>query len=295
MKATLGFIACLTFSVAAWSQQTVTEFDWKDFVLTGPPREVVPIVRQGRVVLRIENTNDGPFQTSVFTFAKPKISAAMYAVQGEIRYDAVQGDGFLEMWSHFPPVKPGLPEGEYFSRTMGESGEMGKIRGTSDWRPFSLPFDSTGGSGPPTKLQINLILGGRGTVYLGPLKLVQYPAATTASNGGSGNAWWSNHMAGLVGGWGGIILGCMGGLIGTLCGMGKGRGFVVALIKMQIGLGILLVVAGIVAFVRHQPYAVWYPLLLPAIVLLAVYSRSLSIVDKRYQEQELRRMQSLDA
>jgi hypothetical protein len=293
MKPMPSFIALLAFAVPAWSQQIVTEFKWDD--PAGLPHGTTPIMRDGRAALKIENTNDSPLQLSLLTVAKPKIAAQMYAVQGEVRYDAVQGEGFLEMWSYFPPVKPGLPEGEYFSRTLGESGEMGKISGTSDWRPFSLPFDSAGASGPPTRLQINLILRGRGTVYIGPVKLVQYSGAKTAVHGGSANVWWSNQTGALVGGWGGGIIGCLGGLIGVLCSMGKGRGFVLALLRTLTGLGLVLGVAGIAALAQHQPYAVYYPLLLSAVILLAVCPGLLSTVGRRFQERELRRMQSLDA
>jgi hypothetical protein len=295
MKPILGLITYMTFCTAAWSQQTLTEFKWNDLAQATLLHEAVPILLDGRSALKIENTNDTPLQLSLLTIAKPKISAQMYAVQGEVRYTGVHGDGFLEMWNYFPPVKPGLPEGEYFSRTLGESGEMGKISGTSDWRPFSLPFDSTGASGSPTRLQINLVLGGRGMVYLGPVKLVQYPGAKSAFHGGSANAWWSDNTAGLVDGLGGGIIGCLGGLIGVLCSMGKGRGFVIALLRILTGLGIILGVAGITALFQHQPYAVYYPLLLTAVLLLALCPGLLSTAGRRYQERELRRMQSLDA
>ena len=295
MKSTLCFIACLTFSAAAWGEQTAAEFKWSDAALTGLPHQAAPFSLDGREALKIVNTNDTPLQLSLLTIIKPQISAQRYAVQGEIRYDTVQGEGFLEMWSYFPPVQPGLPEGEYFSRTLGDSGEMGKIRGTSDWRPFALPFDSTGTSGSPTRLQINLVLAGRGTVYLGPIKLVQYPVAKAWFYGNTAHPWWSNRASGWVGSLGGVFFGCLGGLIGVLGGRGKARGLVIALCRIQIGLGILFGVAGLAAIARHQPYAVWYPLLLLAIGLVAVYLPTLSTIGRRYQEQELRRMQALDA
>jgi hypothetical protein len=113
--------------------------------------------------------------------------------------------------------------------------------------------------------------------------------------GRTDHPWWSNRAAGLVGGWGGGIIGCLGGLIGVLCGRGKGRDWVIALMKTQIGLGILFGVTGVVALAQHQPYAVWYPLLLGGFLLVTLYSFSLSTVGRRYQELELRRMQALDA
>jgi hypothetical protein len=295
MKPILVFFALLTFSATAGSRQTVTEFNWKDPAQTGLPRGTAPVLLDGRAALKIENTNVAPLQLSLLTIAKPKISAQMYAVQGEVRYDAVQGDGYLEMWNYFPPVKPGLPEGQYFSRTLGDSGEMGKISGTSDWRPFSLPFDSAGASGPPTELQINLILRGRGTVYLGPIKLVQYPVAKSFFYGNTAHPWWS-HRAYL---WvmilgSGIFIG-FNLLIVALSVKGKGRGFVFALLRLLIGLGILLGATTIVAFAQQQPFWVWFPLLLEAFLLITIFGAWLFTVGRIYQELELRRMQALDA
>src|SRR5207249_3122263 len=125
-------------------------------------------------VLKTENTNDAPLQLTIFKIEKPSIQSATYAVLGEIKYDNVQGSGYLEMWNYFPPLAPGLPEGQYFSRTLGMdgSGPMSRISGTSSWRPFSLPFDRTETTNLPTRLEINIFLPGRGVVWLGPPRLM---------------------------------------------------------------------------------------------------------------------------
>lgn len=114
--------------------------------------------------------------------------------------------------------------------------------------------------------------------------------------GGEGvHPWWSDRSAGLVGGWGGAIFGCLGGLIGTLNSLGKGRAFIIAVMKVQVALGAACAVAGIVAVAQHQPYGVYYPLLLLGILLTTINASLLPTVRKRFQELELRRMQSLDA
>ena len=127
----------------------------------------------GRVAARIMNTTNAPLQKLVLKVEKPSVTAKRYAVSGEIKYEGVQGAGYLEMWSVFP-------NGRYFSRTLGApgSGAMAQITGSSDWREFSLPFDSTGASGPPTQIEVNISLPSRGTVFIGPLKLVQIDAQT---------------------------------------------------------------------------------------------------------------------
>jgi len=359
MKTILGFIGFLTFSAAAWSQQTVAEFKWNDVAQAAVSNESVasayqslserfsalrlerqrllttytngallqeiqapldiclaqtstveaaikevkkrypnaiaflrgeatPVMVDGREALKIENTNDTPLplQLTLLTIANPKISAPKYAVQGEFRYDAAPlSASVLEMLSYFQPAQEGLPADQPIGPMM------------SSWSPYSLTFDSAaaGESGPPARLEIKIFLAARSTVYLSPIKLVQYPAGKIWFYGSTAHLWWSNRTAGLVGGCGGAIIGCLGGLIGVLCGKGKGRGFVIGLLRIQIGLGVLLGVAGIAAFALHQPYAVWYPLLLPSIILVTLCWTGLSTISKRYQEHELRRMQALDA
>ena len=159
---------------SARSARTIVEFDWQKLDEAGRLLVGTRLNMDGRTVLKIENTNDAPLQLTLFKMENPPIQSAAYAVLGEIKYDNVQGSGYLEMWNYFPPVSPGLPEGQYFSRTLGEagSGPMGRISGTASWRPFALPFDRTGLTNLPTRLEINIFLPGRGVVWLGPPRLM---------------------------------------------------------------------------------------------------------------------------
>jgi hypothetical protein len=156
--------------------QIIAAFDWQKLKETGRLLGGTPIKMDDRTVLKIENTNDAPLQLSLFKIEKPPIQSATYAVSGEIKYDNVQGTGYLEMQNFFLPSAPGLPEAPYFSRMLGEagSGPMGRISGTSSWRWFSLPFDRSGTTDSPTRLEINIFLPGRGTVYLAAPRLMQF-------------------------------------------------------------------------------------------------------------------------
>lgn len=295
MKFILSLAALLLIAPTVWGQQTLVKYDWRDLAQRGLLHGAAPILIDGREALKIENTNDTPLQLTLLNITNPPIKALLYALTGEVRYDSVHGDGFLEMWNYFPPEKPGLPEGEYFSRTLGESGDMGKISGTSDWRRFELPFDRAGTSKPPVRLQVNLILRGRGTVYLSPVKLVEFPGAKSSAWAAPGNAWWSDQMGGWWGGIGGSFIGCLGGLCGLLAGQGKARGFVTALLAILTGLGAALGITGITAIALHQSYAVWYPLILTSVVLLIICPVVWHQIRRRYEAMELRRMESIDA
>lgn len=157
------------------SEHVLLEFDWTNMVTTGKLLGGVPVQMEGCAVLKIENTNSSPLQLTLFKIEKPPITSLGYAIEGEIRYENIAGNGYLEMWNYFPSLKPGLHEGPFFTRTLAEdgSGPMSKIAGTSDWRAFSLPFDRTGQTNPPTRLEFNIFLPGRGIVFLRRTRLTQ--------------------------------------------------------------------------------------------------------------------------
>jgi hypothetical protein len=216
----------------------------------------------------------------------PPITRSRYALVGQVSYEGVEGQGFLEMWSAFPNG------GRYFSRTLAGSGPMQGVHGSSPWREVVLPFFNEEGAPPPTTLTVNLVLPGRGTVRLGPLRLVQYPSGADplAARG----AWWSSSTAGIIGGLAGSVLGCAGALIGVLAQKGRARGLALGTLKALMLVGALGAGLGVVAVVRSQPYAVVYPLLLVGSLCLVLPLALLPGVRRRYEDLELRRMQARD-
>jgi hypothetical protein len=219
-------------------------------------------------------------------WSPPKIPQSSYVLRGRVKYESVQGIGYLELLNQFPS------RGSYFTRTLGQGGPMGQLTGTSDWRDVILPFYA-GDAGQPEKLVLNLSLAGPGIVELTDLELWS-PADELPTTLIAG-AWWSDRMGGLVGGLGGAFLGVfLGGCLAPLTAMGRARGFVLASL---LAIGVLctgLLILGVLACAIGQPYGVYYPLLLLGglgAVLSAVGFRQSQL---RYHEWELRRMTSLD-
>ena len=125
-----------------------------------------------QLVLKVVRDTSKPQLIPLVTVKEPKIKEKAYILRGKVRMEGVVGDGYLEMWNHFPEPKPGA----YFSRTMAETGPMGKFRGTAPWREFTLPFMINDNSFPaPNKLQINVYLPEKGTVWLSDLTLDEMP------------------------------------------------------------------------------------------------------------------------
>jgi hypothetical protein len=289
MKTILFLISAFIFTAAATGadEQVISTFSWKELAdagkltagtLTGAPDNA----------LKVENRGPGAMSATVLAVVQPKITTDFYAVTGEVRYDNVEGEGFLEMWSHFGETAA------YFSRTLGVAGPMAKLTGTSDWRAFTLPFNAKGASSRPSKLVVNVQLPGKGSVVLRNLKLVQstsFDRAATTQNG----AWWSDPTAGIVGGVGGALIGCLGALIEWLAVRGKAQRFVVNAVRVLIGGGVAFALSGLVAVALRQPYGVWYALLLLGVLVVVIFPFRLRRYQDRYREFELRRITSMDA
>ena len=55
----------------------------------------------------------------------PGITLPVYALKGMVRYDDVEGDGFLQLDSHFGD------KGTFFSKSLAPVGPLGKLSGSS--------------------------------------------------------------------------------------------------------------------------------------------------------------------
>lgn len=279
-----------------YAQQTLRELDWQKLAASGELLGGTPVTVEGKSALKIVNTNETGLQLQLLRITNPPISKTLYAITGEIKYEGVKGDGFIEMWNCFPPDKRGAFENKYFSRTLGESGDMGKITGTSNWRTFMLPFDRTGSKAKPTRLEINVVLPAQGTVYIGPIKLVEYKGDLGfQKQEGPADAWWSYQTTRRIGTSEGFVLGGLGGLVAWLASKGRCRRFVVRTSYALIGVGILLIIGGLLALATHQPSAIWFVMLLPGVLLVAIIPPRLKQFRKGYEDLELRRMASMDA
>src|SRR6266481_2517243 len=120
MKTILLLTTAIIFTAARADEQVISTFSWKELAdagkltagtLTGAPDNA----------LKVENRGPGAMSATVLTIMQRKITTDFYAVIGEVRYDNVEGDGFLEMWSHFGETAA------YFSRTLGVAGPMAKL------------------------------------------------------------------------------------------------------------------------------------------------------------------------
>lgn len=127
----------------------------------------------------------GPGQTLVLTIDKPAIQGAHYALKGQVAYDGVEGDGYLELLNYFDGNRI------YFTRSKSASGPMGVLHGSSKGRAFELPFDATAPDGKtlhPTRLELKVVLPKGGKVRVTSVELVELADRSGAKTSGS-RAW----------------------------------------------------------------------------------------------------------
>jgi multidrug transporter EmrE-like cation transporter len=96
----------------------------------------------------------------------------------------------------------------------------------------------------------------------------------------------------------GTLLGVAGGLWGSLSGMlvprGKGRLLIVGGAAVFLVLSLGLLVAGIVALSKGQPYGIWYGLGFPGLLGTVLFAIFLPMSRTLYVQAEQRKIQARD-
>ncbi len=245
-------------------------------------------------IIEVNVSGSGNDTVTVFSLDNPKIAETEYALTGQISYHNITTPGFLEMLNHFP-------QGQFFTRALSPEGPLGLIQASSPWRTFTLPFTTNKDIKAPSKIELNLSLPGGGTIYLKSISLVEHTTgakalvAPLASGTGDGPVWWSDRTAGWLGAMSGVFIGFAGALIGICSSKGRAKRLVQGIMFLTLGLGLMMVVMGIVAVIREQPYVVYYPLLLGGGIITVVFGALVKTIQKRYLDLELRKMSAVDA
>jgi hypothetical protein len=274
-------VAISTGGAAAAGTRDETKIDWSKEPVEGA-RVVPGTAPGGGPALRVDASPSG-LAVRLATIDRPSVEREGYVVTGQVRYQGVQGRGYLEMWSVFADGS------RYFSRTLAEKGPLAALSGTSGWRSFGLPF-YLDGAGPPSSLEINLVLPGAGTVWLGPMGLRDLDAAPRSPRG-----WWTDRTAGVFGGVLGSLIGVLGATIGSLAARGRARRFAIGSLWTVAALGAVLLVVAVAALVSSQPWVVWYSAALTGGLCLVLGLATMGVVRRRYAEAELRKMKAADA
>lgn len=288
MKNLFVSLSLLLLSFSLQAEELVRTVSFSEAVESG-------VLRAGDLAdgetLTVKAMPDKQFQ-ALIELADPGVGLPVYALKGMVRYENVEGDGFLQLDSHFGA------KGTFFTKSLAPAGLLGKLSGSSNWRPFVLPFytnsgDQADGTSPvPEKLSLGLFLPGSGTVSIRGVGLYQYAAGEDPLQ--SAGQWISNRNATLLGAIGGSLLGVWGAVIGVFSTRGKARHFVLGSAKILLLIGIASIGIGLAALAAAQPYAVYSPFLLIGILLVALMATLRRTLSMHYERLELKRMQSMD-
>lgn len=172
----------------------VRTIEWKTETL--PPGAVAQPAGgpDGAGFVTVSVAGISPAASPLWTANAPGIHAKCYALLGKVRYRDVAGAGYFNLWNEFGGQEPTSPRNSYFSRTLAETGPLAKLTGSSDWRPLMIPFDASQAKAPPTRLELGLVLAGKGTVDVSDLQLVEFADAgamwgALGTAGGGGGGW----------------------------------------------------------------------------------------------------------
>jgi len=96
----------------------------------------------------------------------------------------------------------------------------------------------------------------------------------------------------------GTLLGTLGGLwgalVGTLAPRGKAKSLVLGSLGLMLAACAVMLTLGVLALLKHQPYGVWYGLMLPGVIGLVVLGSLTPVALTRYREADTRKMQARD-
>ncbi len=241
-------------------------------------------------VLKITNPAKEPLRLEVLTINAPAVTRDFYALRGQVRYENVTGDGYLEMWNTFPGHR------NYFSRTLGQipSDPMAKLSGTSDWRPVLLPFNAAGSGAHPEKLTINIVLPGPGTVYLSAFQFLQYDPKSIG--GGGGKTGWAapaNLFNALVA-MSTLLAGAMAFFMWRARHQ-RNRTLVLAGAWSLTALGAVGLMVGLLGWMAGWSTALSLMLFIGGLVIAGAFALGALSFQRAYRSAEWRRMTALDA
>jgi hypothetical protein len=119
------------------------------------------IKAEGSSSIRI--TTKWPTTVFLEEVSGPKVENAKLMYSAKVKAQLKPGGtAFLELWAH-------VGGGQYFSRGMNDA-----VSGTMDWKTIQTPFMFRKGQ-TPDKLTLNLVINGKGTVWVDDIVLSAQP------------------------------------------------------------------------------------------------------------------------
>ena len=135
--------------------ETIRLFDTTDPTLS---RGNVTVEQDGWVVNSTEEQ-----MIRLFEIQDPQTEQCLISYRAKIKTEGLVGRAFLEMWCRLPG------HGEFFSKGLNQA-----VKGTTDWASHEVPFYLKKGQ-KPDLIKLNLVVEGRGKVWLRDVQLLKTP------------------------------------------------------------------------------------------------------------------------
>ncbi|KAB2891164.1 MAG: hypothetical protein F9K32_05525 [Desulfobulbaceae bacterium] len=119
------------------------------------------ISSDGKGSLRMATT--APVTVKLYETGDIHLEDSRLTYQARVRTEGVEGQVYLEMWCSFPG------KGEFFSRALDAP-----LSGSNEWSTMQTPFFLEKGENPDN-VKLNLVIDGRGTVWIDDIKLIMAP------------------------------------------------------------------------------------------------------------------------
>lgn len=160
MKSAVTCMAVLVLFVTALPAQELKKLSLDDTSTVSPKIERDSNVKsEGKSSIKITTT--WPTMVTLGEVAGPDIENATLVYKAKVKTE-LDGVAYLEMWAR-------VGGGQYFSRGVNDA-----VKGKSDWKAIQTPFMFQKGQ-KPEKVTLNLVINGRGTVWIDEVTLSRQP------------------------------------------------------------------------------------------------------------------------
>jgi len=171
MKRTNLIWMCMAFALIAGCSRSSQVTEIKRF----PLDSLDGLITQSGAELEIDKDNSSDGKGSLKIVVKEAAVIRLFETgdidtenarlfyEAKIRTKGVDGPVYLEMWCHFPGL------GEFFSRNPQSA-----VTGTTNWSSMETVFFLKKGE-RPDNVKLNLVIGGKGTVWVDDIRLRKGP------------------------------------------------------------------------------------------------------------------------
>ncbi len=168
-------ITCLIFTgcdnKTTTEHSTLVEIDIESIADEADLEEVEidrEIFADGSESLKI--TTDSPLVIQLANTGDIDVEDALLIYSAKIKTQDLKGKVYLEMWCSFKG------KGQFFSKAVENA-----ITGTTDWTVQEAPFFLKKGENPDD-IKLNLVISGKGTVWLDQIELLRKPLKNNVKN-----------------------------------------------------------------------------------------------------------------